>query len=81
MIFLAIVAVIQAIALVAVCVLFLRRIDAQEARNTTERSELLNRIQHPERTPVQLTDPFVFPENEDDDVGLVGAILEPKADE
>lgn len=75
-----IVASIEAIALVAVVLAFLRHHAINEKVHTTERRELLNRIQHPERVPTEPAVPFIFPEPDPDELELVGTIAEPSAE-
>lgn len=69
-----IVAVLEAVALVATVALFLRHIAALERAWTVERGELLNRIQRPEYTPTQQAEPLVLPDPEPDYSELVGTV-------
>ena len=75
-----IVAVLEAVALVATVCLFLRHIRGSEAAWTVERGELLNRIQRPEYTPTPNVEPLVLPDPEPDHSELVGSVA-PAADD
>ena len=78
-----IIACLEAVALVAVVVLFLRSRASSDAQTAIEREswaaerrELLNRVQRPEILPLVPAD-FKVPEpSEQDDSHLVGAVLE-----
>ena len=70
-----VIAVIEAVAIVAVVVAFLFHIRALERNNAEERRMLADRIQRPELLPVR--EPTNFPEplpKEDDQMNLVGKI-------
>jgi hypothetical protein len=71
----------EAVALVAVVLLFLRRQHATEAATTVERRELLTRIQRPELIPVGHNQAFDIPDPEPDEFDMVGEIFDaPKED-
>lgn len=71
----------EAVAIVAIVYLMLRAQRANDAAWTAERRELLTRIQRPELLPAPIGNPFVWPEdNNDDEIGLIGSIAEPPLD-
>lgn len=72
------VAIAEAVGLVVVVFLFLRRQAEAEAAVNAERQVLLERVQRPERPPVTESVKVEAPEVEEDELNLVGAILEPK---
>ena len=67
-------ACIEAVCLLVVVALFLRFHAAQAAAWTSERSELLTRIQRPEMLPLQAAPQYVVPDPELDESALVGTI-------
>lgn len=69
-----VVACILAVALVAVVWLLLRHHSQLEQAWTTERRELLTRIQAPERIPMDSPVEFAVPEPEPDEMDKVGTI-------
>jgi hypothetical protein len=70
-----IVAVVEAVALVAVVLLFLHHIRALERACARERSQLADRIQRPDLLPVREATHFVEPAaKEDDELSMVGRI-------
>lgn len=72
-----VIAVAEAVALVAIVYLMLRSQRANDVAWTAERRELLTRIQRPELLPAPTGQPFVWPDDvEPDDIGLVGTIAE-----
>ena len=69
-----VIAAILAAGLVAVVWCFLRHIRQLEQAHTTERRELMTRIQHPEIVPQDTPPTFPTPEPEVDLSALVGTI-------
>jgi hypothetical protein len=70
-----VVAIVEAVALVAVVVAFLLYARARERENARERSVLADRIQRPEVLPAREAAVFVEPApREDDQLSLVGQI-------
>jgi hypothetical protein len=67
-------AVIEAICLVVVVLAFLWDRRQTERAWVAERRELLNRVQFPDRMPVQAPVEFKVPELEPDEIDLVGTI-------
>lgn len=75
-------ACIEAVALVAVVIYLTRQHAEQAAAWYVERRELLNRIQRPEHVPVAGSlVPFEWPEDQPDEIELVGTIRDPEPDE
>jgi hypothetical protein len=70
----AVVAAVEAVALVAVVVILLRHFASQAKAWGEERRELLNRIQAPERIPVASAQVYEVPEREPDEWATVGTI-------
>lgn len=68
--------VLAAIAVLQLAVLILAtsRMDRERAGWADERRELLNRIQQPQFIPTGAADGWKFPENEPDEIGLVGTV-------
>lgn len=68
------IAVIEAVALVVVVLAFLWDRRQTEDKWAAERRELLNRVQFPDRMPVEAPADFRVPELEPDELNLVGTI-------
>jgi hypothetical protein len=67
-------AIVTALAYVSTVAMFLRADQAKDARYAAERRELLTRIQHPERIPVDAAPPQDLPDREPDGWGDVGSV-------
>ena len=74
----AIVAGLEAVALVAVVFLFIRHIQVLQVQAGQERSQLADRIQAPERLPVPEPVQWNAPDDESDELHLIGTVMAPR---
>ena len=72
-----VIAVVEAVALVILAFLFLHHLSQSERAWTLERRELLTRIQRPELIPTDQARELVIPDDEPDEIDLVGVAQEP----